>query len=671
MLRLKGVGEHTAKLLAKIRLTSSDDLIENIPRRYEDYSVVTCIKDIAPGVVTIKATVTSVKSRYSGRGLHITEATATDVSGNVKIIWFNQPYRAQSIKVGAEYYISGEYAQSIKYRSLTNPTCELVSSFPLHTARLVPIYKLTKGLSSYTLRKVTKNAFDEADIQETLPKWLIDEKELIDRRTALFSMHFPETVASLDQARRRLGFEELFRMSLASELNRRDFAQEKALHIPISESRVKKYVSSLPFSLTDDQRKAAWQILKDTSEGAPMNRLLQGDVGSGKTVVASIAMLNCALAGYQAALMAPTELLAIQHMTTISYLLPKGLKERIACLTGSQSAAKKKALAQDIANGKILLLIGTHALIEDTITFKDLGLIVIDEQHRFGVEQRKRLQGKAKVMPHVLNMTATPIPRSLMLTLYNELSASTIRQKPASRLEVVTKRIAPEARQALYQNIVTTELDKGRQLFVVCPKIEEQNMVSRPLSVESIHKQVSGWLKGFRVGVLHGKLPTNDKNQLMLAFQKRELDVLVSTTVIEVGVDVPNASVMVVEGADLFGLAQLHQLRGRVGRGSDRGYCYLIPVDNGETNRRLQLLEQQSDGFALAEYDLKLRGPGAIYGTTQHGELDLRVAKITDTELITEARLSAKEFISRGEHLIQYKELEKHVNRLRAITNLN
>ncbi len=421
LLYLKGVGEQTAKLLAKIHLTKVTDLIENIPRRYEDYSTVTSISKIRPGIVTIKASITAVRGRYTSRGLHMTEAIATDASGSVKIIWFNQPYRAQSIKVGSEYYVSGEYAQSIKYRSLTNPTCELVSAFPLHTARMVPIYKLTKGLSSHALRKITKNAFDSETITETLPKWLLEDKKLIDRKSALFAMHFPETVESLDKARRRLGFEELFRMSLASELNRRDFAKEKALHIPINETRAKEYVASLPFQLTDDQRKAAWQILKDTSEGAPMNRLLQGDVGSGKTVVASIAMLNCALANYQAALMAPTELLAVQHMNTISELLPDDLKTRIACLTGSVSAKEKKKIASDVMSGKILLLVGTHALIEDDIIFNELGLIVIDEQHRFGVNQRKKLQGKAKVMPHVLNMTATPIPRSLMLTLYGEL----------------------------------------------------------------------------------------------------------------------------------------------------------------------------------------------------------------------------------------------------------
>ena len=660
---LKGVGESTAKLLAKLGLNTPFDLVNNIPRRYDDYSKVIKVREIRPGSVTLKVKFSSVNKRYSKKGLHITEALASDETGSVRVMWFNQPYRANSLKIGEEYYVSGEFAQNYRYIVISNPACELVSGFPLNTARLVPQYKLTKGLSGNQLRKFTKTAFNHVDIRETLPQWLIDDKKLTSRKTALFSMHFPETEESIDLARRRIGFEEVFEMSLASELNRADFAKQKSLHIPFSKEKVIKFVGSLPFNLTDDQRKSSWEILQDMTSGVPMNRLLEGDVGSGKTAVALIAMVNSAFSGYQSVLMAPTQLLANQHFNTLNELLPINLKERLILLTASTKRA-------NINLNDSSIIVGTHALIQKDVEFNKLGLIVIDEQHRFGVEQRKKLQAKATEMPHVLNMTATPIPRSIALTLYGEMDVSILAEKPANRKPVITKILQPEQRQHLYESI-TLNLNEGRQVFIVCPQILDDEKPARSLSVENISKQAKTWLKGYNVGSLHGKMKPAEKEAIMQDFVNKKIQVLVSTTVVEVGVDVPNASVMIIEGADRFGLAQLHQLRGRVGRGIHKASCFLVLTENGNIPKRLHIIENENDGFKLADYDLELRGPGAIYGTMQHGALDLRVAKITDTKLIQEARQAAREFMKKSENLVQYPQLKEHVDNLRTITNLN
>ncbi|MCA9328931.1 DEAD/DEAH box helicase, partial [Candidatus Saccharibacteria bacterium] len=395
-----------------------------------------------------------------------------------------------------------------------------------------------------------------------------------------------------------------------------------------------------------------------------------GDVGSGKTAVAAIAIVNAAASGYQSALMAPTEILASQHAKTLYNLLPLRVREKIVFLSGSLSPSQKKNALSAISSGDAKVVIGTHAIIQEHVVFDNLGLAVIDEQHRFGVEQRKALQGKAREMPHILNMTATPIPRSIALTLYGEMDVSLLQEKPKNRQVVSTKIVQPEERQKLYESL-SGVISEKRQAFVVCPLIEDDEKPGRGLSVAHIARQIASWIPNARVEILHGKMKADKKEDLMQRFVNREVDILVSTTVIEVGVDVPNATHMIIEGADRFGLAQLHQLRGRVGRGELSGNCVLILTDNGATSRRLQFIEQESDGFKLAEYDLELRGPGAIYGTMQHGALDLRVAKITDVKLIAEARQAARDYIKKGENLLQYPQLKAKVDRLRTVTNLN
>jgi len=670
ILYIKGVGEAVASKFKRLRIETVQDLTDYVPRRYDDYSKVIRISQIRPGPVTLQVKIGSVVSRYSRRGLHMTEAMASDETGSVKLVWFNQPYRAQSLKHNEQYFVSGEFAQNYRFFAISNPACELASSFPVNTARLVPQYGLTKGLGGAQIRKVIKTALLSYVPAETLPVWLLDREDLMPKASALMEMHFPVSTEALELAKRRLGFEEIFELTLASELNKQAYRKEHSYQIPFQESLIKKFVSSLPYTLTNDQRSVAWSIFQDISSGTPMNRLVEGDVGSGKTVVAVLAALGAMQAGFQVAFMTPTELLASQHAKSLYELLQAvGYHEKLLLLTGSMSAKQKDEAYTAIANGHSQLIVGTHAIFQDKVNFSKLGLIIVDEQHRFGVEQRKKLQAKANQMPHVLSMTATPIPRSLALTLYGEMDVSIISEMPPGRLPVNTEISIPENREKLYTDI-SLELDRGRQVFVVCPQIEEDE--AGRLSVKKIHDQLcKKWLKQYRVGLLHGKMKADEKNAVMQAFVSGELDVLVATTVIEVGVNVPNASVMVIEGADKFGLAQLHQLRGRVGRGTYSSRCYLVLTENSEASTRLKMLETENNGFVLAEYDLELRGPGAIYGTMQHGELDLRVAKLTDIKLISSAREAAKQFITKGESLLEYPQLKARVDRLRTITNLN
>jgi ATP-dependent DNA helicase RecG len=668
---VKGVGTELAKKLQSLGLLTIEDLIYNYPRRYDDYSDIMPVAQIKPGSVTIKAKIKQARGRYVRRGMHITEAIASDASGSTRLIWFNQPYRAPALKKAADYFISGSYELSYQKFSIMNPSVELVSDFPVNTARIVPIYRETKGLKSLQIRKTLRQIMLQVRaLPEILPGWLVKQQKLMKRAEAVEAMHFPKNSAQLNEAKRRLGFEEVFELSLASLLNKYELLQEKAIKIPFVEKLAKDFVSHLPFKLTDAQRKATWRIYQDLEKTQPMNRLLDGDVGSGKTVVATMAALMAMEQGFQAAFMAPTELLARQHaQTTHDLLEPLGFADQVGLLTGSMKPPQKKTAQARIKTGDIKLIIGTHALIQEKVDMHKLGLIIIDEQHRFGVEQRKKLQAKAGHMPHVLSMTATPIPRSLALTLYGELDISIIDTKPADRLPIITKICSPNSRPQLYKTI-DKQLASGRQMFVVCPLIFESS-ISVGSSVEKVYEQIKKDFPKYKVGLLHGKLKADDKTGVMQKFVDGDLDILVSTTVIEVGVDVPNATVMLIESAERFGLAQIHQLRGRVGRSQHQGYCYLMLSDSKPPSRRLQALESSDSGFDLAELDLELRGPGAIYGTMQHGQLDLRVAKLTDTRLIAAARNSAQEFIDKQENLKKYSELYEKVSTLRAVTNLN
>ncbi len=669
---LKGVGESLAQKFALLGVKTAGDLINYYPRRYEDYSQVTATSQLQPGLVSIEGVIKQASGRYVRRGMHITEAVASDEQGSVRLIWFNQPYRAAALKPGSRYFISGQYELSHQRFSIMNPSVELASDLPVNAARILAVYRETKGLTSRQIRlAVAQVQTLMSQLPESLPAWIAAEQDLMSRGQALATLHAPPSDEALERARRRLGFEEVFSLSLASLINKRENQSEPALAIPFDEHLARTFVAHLPFQLTGAQRRTTWQVYQDLQKKQPMNRLVEGDVGAGKTVVATMAALMALAQDMQVALMAPTELLARQHAETIHQLLqPLGRASSAVLLVGSMTSLQKEHARAAISSGQAGFIIGTHALIQESVDMHKLALVVIDEQHRFGVEQRKTLMAKAGHMPHVLSLTATPIPRSLALTLYGELDISVLDEKPAGRQAILTEIVSPNSRTQLYERI-DLELAAGRQMFVVCPLIADSTVVEAS-SAEKVYERLSRHeFKHRRVGLLHGKLKPADKQAVMQQFVAGRLDILVATTVVEVGVDVPNASIMLIESAERFGLAQLHQLRGRVGRSGQQGYCYLLPSDSQPPSRRLRALESSNDGFRLAELDLQLRGPGAIYGTSQHGQLDLRIAQLTDTRLIASARREAAALLDRGDDLLQYKQLMTNVTRLRAVTNLN
>ena len=668
---VKGVGPANAAKLASIGLHSVADFIEYWPRRYDDFSSVVSVLSLRPGLVTVKGTFSNVRVKNSRRGLHLTEALLRDQSGSVAVIWFNQPYRSKSLSLSEEYLVSGEFSFKSSRLSIVNPRIEIFKGMA-DSAKILAIYKETKLVNSLLLRKIAANIRQFFELlPETLPMWLVDNEKMMTRSTAMRELHLPTNMVELAKAKDRLGFEEVFEMQLAGELMRRELATERSPVIEFDEAIAKDFVGSLPYKLTDDQRRSTWQIFKDIAQDHPMNRLVEGDVGSGKTVVAAMASVMTMNAGYQVLFMAPTEILARQHASSLASLLSKvGMDSQIGLLVGSLSAKQKSELHTRIASGECRLAVGTNALIQDKVIGQNVGLTIIDEQHRFGVEQRTRLRSKAGLFPHVLCMTATPIPRTLALTLYGELDITQLHDMPPGRTPIVTDIILPTARAAMYEKI-ESKLSEGRQAFIVCPLIEE-NVELGLSSAEQMYAKLSrGYFKKRRVGLLHGGMKADAKTAIMAEFKAGNIDLLVSTTVIEVGVDVPNACVMVVESAERFGLAQIHQLRGRVGRGVHPGQCYLVPSDDIGVSKRLRVLTYVADGFKLSEIDLELRGPGAIYGSRQSGALDLRLANFSDERLIARAKKFAVEFVDRGENLLQYPLLAARVNYFRSVSKLN
>lgn len=669
---IKGVGEKTAEQLKAAGLVSVNDLITFLPRRYEDFSKSSPISSLKPGKVTIKAKVQDLKTRRVRRGMHITEATLVDRSGKVAAIWFNQPYRADQLrKAKRELTISGEFGfQGQKYQ-ITNASVEQYSNDEhVNAGRIVPVYPMISGLKSHTVRKILVELKPFiAMLPEILPPAIIKKEKLISRADALLWLHFPEDQKQITVARERLGFEELLSLVFAGQLNKRENTKLKGWSITFDQTHAKAFVAKLPFDLTNAQRRAVWQIAQDFEKEAPMNRLLQGDVGSGKTVVAGMAASLAAHRGFQSAIMAPTEILATQHAETLYKLLePFGIN--VGLLTGSVKAAARKGLYESIESGDIQIIVGTHALIQDKVVFHKLGFVAIDEQHRFGVAQRQRLLEKSQIMPHLLSMTATPIPRSLALTVYGELDVSVLNELPKGRQVIQTKIISPNSRNTMYEK-VETEISAGRQVYVVCPLIDH-NPDSEKRSVEAEYKKMQKTIfKHRRIGLLHGQLSGEEKQAIMQDFSDKKLDILVSTTVIEVGVDVPNATVMIIENADQFGLAQAHQLRGRVGRGVYQSYCFLVSSDSLKPTRRMRELESSQDGFYLAEVDLKLRGPGEIYGRAQHGALNLKIASLSDAVQISRAQQAAQLFMQSEDNLLNYKQLAMEIKKYQRLTTLN
>lgn len=667
---IKGVGEKTAEQLKAAGLETVNDIIHFFPRGYEDFTAVTHIKDVRPGKVTLKARVTSIATRPVRRGMRVTTATLSDETGSVKAVWFNQPYRETQLKGGEEFFFSGDFTFQYNQYQLTSPSAEKASELTQNADRIMPIYRAVQGLKTQLVRTILEELKPTIlTLPETLPEQLIAGESLETRANALLKLHFPSSQQDIERAKERLAFEELLQLLLASQLNRQENAKLKGWHIPFDAGVIKEFVAKLPFHLTNAQRIAAWDIMKDFEKEVPMNRLLQGDVGAGKTVVAGLAARQAAHAGYQTAIMAPTEILANQHAETLQRLLePFGV--RIGLLTGKVKAKPRQALLQAIASGEVDVVVGTHALIQPTVIFHKLGFVVVDEQHRFGVAQRQALLAKAERMPHLLAMSATPIPRSLALTVYGELDISILNERPKNRKEIETHVWSPNSRKQLHDTI-DKELAAGRQAYIICSLIDN-NPQNELKSVEAEYKRLQvGAFKHRRIGLLHGKLSSQEKAAVMEAFASGTLDILVSTTVVEVGVDVPNATVIVIEDADRFGLAQLHQLRGRVGRSDLQSYCYLVTSDSTKPSRRLREIEDSNDGFYLAEVDLQLRGPGEIYGRAQHGALNLQVASLADSKMIVRVKHAVEKLTNDITLLDNYPSLQKQVQYYQRLTTLN
>ena len=530
---------------------------------------------------------------------------------------------------------------------MKNPTYEKVSRDPIHAARIVPIYPETRGLTSRWLRpKILPLLWMADQFEEDLPRELLERRKLMARAEAIRQVHFPESFEELEQARNRFAFEEIFVNQVANQLAKRARKAHPAHAIPFDEQAARAFVAALPFKLTNAQRRAAWQILTDMTKGEPMNRLLEGDVGSGKTVVAAMAMHHAKQAGYQSMLLAPTEILARQHADVVESLLrPFGVV--VGMLLGSTPAAARRALLASVANGTVDVLVGTHALIEEDVAFKDLAFAVVDEQHRFGVEQRQSVR-QGNLWPHFLSMTATPIPRTLGLTLFGDLDISILNEMPPGRRPVATRLVPPDERQQAY-DFIRQQVAAGRQVFVICPLIQESDKLgvrSATQEVEKLRTEVFPELKD-RIGLLHGRMKTAEKESVMAGFQRGAIAILVSTSVMEVGIDIPNATVMMVEGAGRFGLAQLHQFRGRVGRGEHESVCLLFTdVDDPDTMERLNAVVSHQSGFDLAEIDLRLRGVGDLRGLRQHGH-QFDTASLLDAARISDAQNEAVRLLER------------------------
>ena len=657
--KVKGVGEKTLEKLENAGLRTVGDILSFFPRKYEDFASFTKLGEIQPGKVLFKARAEKVSLRRVRRGMTLVEAILTDGEEKVKAIWFNQPYRVSQLQSGDEFYFSGDFEFQYNRYQITNPRVMKREELPKgenfagEDGEIVPIYRQIRGLKTEIVRKILLELRPMMEIlPETLPAKIVAREGLISRSEAVKWIHFPPSSEKFDLALKRLAFEEIFEIIFAAKLNKIENEKLDGYEIPFDLSAVKKFTENLPFDLTNSQRMASWEIIQDMKNGTPMNRLLQGDVGSGKTMVAAISVLNAVRAGFQVAVLAPTEILASQLAENFEKSL-RGQEIRVAFLSGSVKGKARKTLYEKLEAGEIDILVGTHAIIQEKVKFSRLGLVVIDEQHRFGVAQRQKiLEKSAQKMPHLLAITATPIPRSLQLTLFGDLSVSILREKPKGRKPILTEVISPVSRASMISKI-KEEISKGRQAFVIVSAISESSN-DEIKSVETEFKRLKREFSKLKIGQLHGKMKPEEKDSVMSDFLAKKFDILLSTTVIEVGVDVPNASVIVIENADRFGLSQLHQLRGRVGRGGGDAFCFLAMSSTAKPPARLKEIEKTDDGFVLAEKDLELRGPGEIYGKAQSGELRLEFASLGDTATISRAQNSVDFLAENKEDFEEY-----------------
>lgn len=642
------VGPARAKLLKHLGVHTLEDLLFYLPRAHHDLSQFTPIADLKSNqFANIKARVISVKSfRTRVRRFTLTQAVVEDDSGTITCVWFNQPYLQKTLKVGEQFIFSGKVALSKNKLQMQNPIYEQEKEEQVHTARLVPVYPLTASLTQKMLRGIIKTYLDKCTVPEFLPIEILREEKFLDEDRALKQFHFPADWAQLKSAQKRLAFDEIFLTQLRVLKYKRLRQHREAFQIKDDKKLLPEKVSTLPFELTASQNQALEEILKDLSKVYPGNRLLEGDVGSGKTIIAALSMWLAAQNGLQAVLLAPTEVLAQQHYLSLLKLfindgLDLGLLTSASARLNGNPVSRETILAH-IQTGRTKLVMGTHALLEKKVKFDKLALIVIDEQHRFGVQQRAAL--KQHNNSHLLTMSATPIPRTLALTLYGDLDISILSELPKGRTPITTELVAEDKRNQVYQ-FIAEQIKSGRQAFVICPLIEESDKLGVKSAQAEFEKLSKNIFPNFSIGLLHGKLKPADKEEAMRKFKDNETQILVSTSVVEVGVDVPNATVMMIEGSERFGLAQLHQFRGRVGRSTHRSFCFMFSDDqNASNNPRLTAMVQSSNGFELAQKDLEIRGSGDLYGTAQSG-YGFKVATLSNLALVERSRGYAEKIL--------------------------
>ncbi len=652
---LNGIGPKIAEKLKRLGAETVLDLLYLFPRRYDDYSLMKPINKLKYGEqVTIIGTIWETRARRTRMNQVLVQSLVNDGTGTIQATWYNQPWLTDQLPAGMQVVLSGKVDQYLGRLVFQGPEWEPLELEPLRTRRLVPVYPLTEGLNGTRLRELMRQAVQEwaGKVPDPLPVEIRHRQKFYQLSDALRQMHFPDSRDALYHARRRLAFDELFLLQLGRQKQRHEWQAQPALSLTVEDSVLEQFHAALPFQLTGAQERVVNEIRAALAGTTPMNRLLQGDVGSGKTAVAAAAMFITARAGAQAALMAPTEILAEQHYQSLERLLtPLGIS--VCLLTGSTSAADRATIYEGLAQGTIQVAIGTHALIQETVTFQRLGLAIIDEQHRFGVDQRGALRQKGPagegepINPHLLVMSATPIPRTLALSLFGDLDLSILDEMPPGRQEIRTHWLRATERERAY-NFVRRQAAEGRQAYIIYPLVEDSDSIDAGAAVTEFKRLQEEVFAHLRVGLVHGRMSSAEKEATMRAFRDGEIDVLVATSVIEVGVDVPNSNVIIIENADRFGLAQLHQFRGRVGRGEHQSYCILIAEDvSADAEERLTALSQTNDGFALAEKDLALRGPGEFFGRRQSGLPELRLASLLhDADVLTIAQEEASQLVA-------------------------
>ncbi|MFN2302505.1 MAG: ATP-dependent DNA helicase RecG, partial [Anaerolineales bacterium] len=658
---VRGIGQKQSQLLVKLNLYTVEDMIYFFPRRYDDYSELRLIKDLSYGEeVTIIAWVKSINTFTTRKkNRKIIQAVVSDDTGSIQLLWFNQEYQLRYLRKNMFLSISGKIEQYMGRLVMYHPDYEQIDQQQLNTKRIVPVYALTARLSQRWLRRVMYNVvtYWAPKIPEFMTEYILEDADLMDLSTALKEIHFPETMTNLKKARYRLSFDEIFLLQLGVLKQKYEWSQQEGQKYEVDNEWLIDRIRQLDFALTKSQLHVLTDIRQDLASGHPMNRLLQGDVGSGKTVIAALAVSIVVKADAQAAFMAPTSILAEQHYQSLRKLLANAHDEnavlkddQIRLLIGDTPSKEREDIVGGLADGSVKLVIGTHALIEDPVQFKNLQIAIVDEQHRFGVAQRAALRDKGD-NPHLLVMTATPIPRSLALTIYGDLDISVMDEMPLGRKPIETHIVYPIERERVY-TLIRSQVENGNQAFIIYPLVEQGTNEDTKAAVEEHERLQKNIFPDLKIGLLHGRMNPDDKENVMRRFRDGTFDVLVSTSVVEVGVDIPNATVMVIEGANRFGLAQLHQFRGRVGRGQEQSYCILIPeTADAAENERLVAMENTNDGFILAEHDLNQRGPGEFLGTRQSGFADLRLANITNIRLIEKAQTYAHQVLENDPQL--------------------